>query len=609
MHKKKLSSLDRLYYIPMNNHKWFFQHRLSAIAVLLLVSMNNKKTYSATAQQSLLLLGDDKFDYSANNPLPSAAAAAASASSKCALLNLVVDETDSMKQQTEWLKQRAIPQLVKRLHSGNDGYYHYDYDLVFVCGNGFGKTGSRRSDEETLLYRFMGCTIANANGTLQDDSVAAWDHSAKKPQDGWLAMRNAMEHVPAEIEGIDLLATCQQKLDRTLILLTDNDRDDETKSLTLEGLKNLISQNGYILDAIVKTEIDDDLDNFALKISDSSGDQNTIFTADGNGGWTTQSRNEAFVNFVDGYKDTPEDYIPFVVESRGMVWNGKSLEHGIRENPSLLESFTNHFVQQKVDQLSKSQATGDPHITTWKNEHFEYHGQCDLVMMKDPNFADGLGLDVHIRTKIVRYWSYIKSVAIRIGNDILEIEGSADTDDSEAHYWINYEYQGELESVAGFPVTQTLPSVYKRRYTIDLSSKYYGNQISIHIFNEFVSVAFGGGKEAFGNTVGLLGDFDTGKTLARDGVTVMHDFTDLGDEWQVLASEPNIFHEMSEPQFPNQCIHPEDPNGDRKRRLLEADISLEQAEEACAILKDPLFIKDCTFDVMATQDLAMVGAY
>ena len=77
---------------------------------------------------------------------------------------------------------------------------------------------------------------------------------------------------------------------------------------------------------------------------------------------------------------------------------------------------------------------GDPHITTWINEHFEYHGQCDLVLAKDPEFADGLGLEIHIRTKLVRFWSYIKTVAIKIGNDILEVEGSVDAADAEAHY-------------------------------------------------------------------------------------------------------------------------------------------------------------------------------
>eukprot|EP00980_Cylindrotheca_fusiformis_P008662 scaffold1848_cov111-Cylindrotheca_fusiformis.AAC.3 len=44
---------------------------------------------------------------------------------------------------------------------------------------------------------------------------------------------------------------------------------------------------------------------------------------------------------------------------------------------------------------------GDPHFITWKGEHFEYHGQCDMVLTQDSEFANGLGLDVHIRTKLV----------------------------------------------------------------------------------------------------------------------------------------------------------------------------------------------------------------
>jgi hypothetical protein len=254
---------------------------------------------------------------------------------------------------------------------------------------------------------------------------------------------------------------------------------------------------------------------------------------------------------------------------------------------------------------------GDPHVTTWVGEHFEYHGQCDLTLVKDANFADGLGLDIQIRTKLVRYWSYIKSVAIKIGNDILEIEGSADADDAEAHYWINFEYQGELDEAfaAGFSVTQELPSVYKRRYHIDLSPKYPDTTITVELYKEFVRVRFHGDHHAFGNTVGLMGDYKTGKTLARDGTTVLNDFTEFGDEWQVLPSEPKLFHEISHPQFPELCIKPEDPRGERQRRLAESTISIEQAEAACATLNDPLSIKDCVYDILATQDLDMVGAF
>ena len=72
-------------------------------------------------------------------------------------------------------------------------------------------------------------------------------------------------------------------------------------------------------------------------------------------------------------------------------------------------------------------------VNTWVGEAFDYHGQCDLVLVKDPDFADGLGLDIQIRTKLIRFWSYIKQAAIRIGDDILEIEGSADPE-ADASY-------------------------------------------------------------------------------------------------------------------------------------------------------------------------------
>ena len=142
-----------------------------------------------------------------------------------------------------------------------------------------------------------------------------------------------------------------------------------------------------------------------------------------------------------------------------------------------------------------------------------------------------------------------------------------------------------------------------------MSSKYPGQNIVVQLYKEFIRVNFNGKEEVFGNTVGLMGDYKTGKTLARDGVTVINDFTELGDEWQVLPSEPKLFHEISHPQFPELCIKPEDPRGERKRRLAESSISIEQAEKACATLKDPLSIKDYVYDILATQDLDMVGAF
>jgi len=39
----------------------------------------------------------------------------------------------------------------------------------------------------------------------------------------------------------------------------------------------------------------------------------------------------------------------------------------------------------------------------------------------------------------------------------------------------------------------------------------------------------------------MLGDCESGKTLARDGASEIHDFNELGNEWQVLPAEDMLF--------------------------------------------------------------------
>eukprot|EP00980_Cylindrotheca_fusiformis_P018252 scaffold5930_cov177-Cylindrotheca_fusiformis.AAC.7 len=118
-----------------------------------------------------------------------------------------------------------------------------------------------------------------------------------------------------------------------------------------------------------------------------------------------------------------------------------------------------------------------------------------------------------------------------------------------------------------------------------------------------------GSAESVGNAVGMLGNFHTGKTLARDGATELHDFSVYGNEWQVLPHDAMLFHDISMPQFPKKCMEPEDPQGERRRRLDESSVTEEDAEAACASLPDPMDRKDCVYDIIATQDMGMVGAY
>ena len=70
-----------------------------------------------------------------------------------------------------------------------------------------------------------------------------------------------------------------------------------------------------------------------------------------------------------------------------------------------------------------------------------------------------------------------------------------------------------------------------------------------------------------------------------------------------------LFHDTSDPQFPKRCVLPEDPQGQRRRRLAESSVTYEQAEKACSNLADELDRKECVYDIIATQDLEMAGAY
>jgi len=93
----------------------------------------------------------------------------------------------------------------------------------------------------------------------------------------------------------------------------------------------------------------------------------------------------------------------------------------------------------------------------------------------------------------------------------------------------------------------------------------------------------------------------------------------FGQEWQVLEAEPNLFHSLEGPQQPlQQCEMPAMRRLKGKKRLGQPEVFAEQpagvvithaaAEAACAHV--PGEDRDvCIFDVLATNDVEMAGAY
>lgn len=247
---------------------------------------------------------------------------------------------------------------------------------------------------------------------------------------------------------------------------------------------------------------------------------------------------------------------------------------------------------------------GDPHFITWGGQKCDFHGGCDLVLLQNSGFADGLGLDIHIQTIIKGSWSYIGSAAVQIGGHSLEITGG-----SESGYWINggeKKELGEGDGIVGeFPVHFRRVNDHQTRARIDLD---LGGAISMETFKDFVRVNFKDtSKTAFQGSVGLLGAYNEhGSKVGRDGKTVFENTDDFGQEWMVHPGDALIFHDRDAAQFPLVCPMPDKTLA--RRRLAESAISEEEAYLACSHVRG-VHRDACMFDVLMTQDKDIGGSY
>lgn len=215
-------------------------------------------------------------------------------------------------------------------------------------------------------------------------------------------------------------------------------------------------------------------------------------------------------------------------------------------------------------------------------------GQCDFLVAA-PDFAEGLGLTVHFRTKARREYSYIESAAIKIGNDDVFELGAF------GQYVLNGISHAQMPStIAGFTITHNHKKEHFHVFTVDLEDH---GSVALYVYKDLVGVKFHNATAAdFGTSVGLMGDFSTGAHLARDGETLLADDNEFGQEWQVLPDEPQLFLTKAPA---GKCALPL-PKTESSRKLGEG-VSKETAELACAHIIEAH--DQCVYDVIATGDL------
>lgn len=241
---------------------------------------------------------------------------------------------------------------------------------------------------------------------------------------------------------------------------------------------------------------------------------------------------------------------------------------------------------------------------------YSFHGECDLVLMTSDSFNDGTGLDVHIRTTIQDWFSYIEQAAIGVGDHIVEFRNKVIyLDGVELHdsdLPLKFGPKLDYSLVVVDPIT----SQGKHLYRVYLSDTAY---VTVKNRSKYMAVTVVGGPEDFPDARGMMGAYDTGATFGRAG-QVIGDFNDFGFEWQVHGEERKLFLvDDRDPQLPyERCRMPSSYSASvvRRRRRLRADAAFhDEAIRACRAHVTPADVELCAEDVVATRDLDMAAAW
>lgn len=259
-------------------------------------------------------------------------------------------------------------------------------------------------------------------------------------------------------------------------------------------------------------------------------------------------------------------------------------------------SVWNKYTCEKVT----AKACCDPHFKMWDYKHFSFHGECDLVIFSNPTFASGAGIVIQIRTEIKTHYSFIKNLAIKVGDQYFEIEERSGP--GVNYYYNGYHYEQPLNNFAGYHVRKVENATWCK-------GKCSQTEILNFDFQELGSVELGDrvGKlyvtlsiksSWYNNSIGLFGKWGEHGFVARNG-TILQNADLHGKEWQVLDTEPMLFHEMRYPQYPEKCIMPNPTS----RRMVDEE-TRRVAEKACAHLSGPV-LDMCIYDVQVTGDVRM----
>jgi len=213
------------------------------------------------------------------------------------------------------------------------------------------------------------------------------------------------------------------------------------------------------------------------------------------------------------------------------------------------------YINTGCEEIAYSTACCYSNFTMWNDKHFSLQGECDIVLYSNPNFASGAGLVIQIRTEIKKYYTFIRNLAIKFGDQYFEVE-------KRKGPGVNFYYNGRYwkqppRNFGGYLVRKVENATW-------CENQCSGAQILNFEFEELGSVEVGNWAgflhatislrpPSYDGSVGLLGKPGEIGFYARNG-SILQNADQYGKEWQVLDTEPILFHKSRSPRYPEQCI-------------------------------------------------------
>ena len=214
------------------------------------------------------------------------------------------------------------------------------------------------------------------------------------------------------------------------------------------------------------------------------------------------------------------------------------------------------------------------------------------------------GLDLHIRTTINEWYSYIEAAALRLGGNILQVEQDGLTLNEE-HYSYDELPLKFGEGEYSYKITLLKQTETQTKIRVLLQDH---SEIFFTYYRHFLHILVSGNTIHFSDSVGLLGEFGTGAMLARDG-RVVDNMEEFAFDWQVdPEKDVQLFPVVRDPQLPKEKCRM--PNVDAPaRRKLRANVALyNDAVEACSHKAGAGF-ELCVEDVVATGDIGLAEVW